>query len=318
MSITTKYTPQNDMQGSSLVITFKNFKYNVSFLNSIRRILMEYIPTYGFDRELIKFTKNTGYQNNDQLSLRLSQIPVLGISSNLLFINDNRWKKVNYDKAEDEFPEEKQYDVRIHVSNPSDKFKDVTTNDFNIFINGVQVKNPYNQLHPMLITRLREGEELNCNMIAKIRLGILNNTWTPVYNTFCVKQEGTENTYNFVIHSYGQKSEKDLFNQAIDIILYRLNNIIKPNIFNKIENYEEKEIDINIEDKSLANILVASLKDDNDVLFVGTEIISFLDPNVILHLKISDKSDLKKILSKHIENINKIYNEIKTEFNKNI
>ena len=52
------------------------------------------------------------------------------------------------------------------------------------------------------------------------------------------------------------------------------------------------------------------------MLFVGTEIISFLDPNVILHIKISDKSNLKKILSNHIDNINKIYNEIKTEFNK--
>ena len=314
MSITTKYTPQNDMQGSCLIIYFKNFKYNVGFLNSIRRILMEYIPTYGFDRELIKFTKNTGYQNNDQLSLRLSQIPVLGISTDLLFINDNRWKKVNYDKAEDEFPEEKQYDVRIHVSNPTDKFKDVTTNDFNIFINGVQIKNPYNQKYPMLITRLRLGEELTCNMIAKIRLGILNNTWTPVYNTYCIKE--SDNNYKFVIHSYGQKSEKDLFIQAIDIILYRLNNIIKHSILNILENKDDKESDIKFEDKSLANILVASLKDDPDVLFVGTEIISFLDPNVILHIKISDKSDLKKILTKHIDNINKIYEEIKKEFNK--
>ena len=315
MSITTKYIPQNGMQGSSLTIIFKDFKYDVGFLNSIRRILMEYIPTYGFDRELIKFTKNTGYQNNDQLSLRLSQIPVLGISTDLLFINDNRWKKVNYDKAEDEFPEEKQYDVRIHVSNPTDKFKDVTTNDFNIFINGVQIKNPYNQKYPMLITRLRLGEELTCNMIAKIRLGILNNTWTPVYNTYCIKE--SDNDYKFVIHSYGQKSEKELFIQAIDIILYRLNNIIKHSILNILENKDDKESDIKFEDKSLANILVASLKDDPDVLFVGTEIISFLDPNVILHIKISDKSDLKKILTKHIDNINKIYEEIKKEFNKN-
>jgi len=305
------------MQGSNLTIIFKDFKYDIGFLNSIRRILMEYIPIYGFDRELIKFTKNTGYQNNDQLSLRLSQIPVLGISTDLLFINDNRWKKVNYDKAEDEFPEEKQYDVRIHVNNSTDKFKDVTTNDFNIFVNGVQIKNPYNQKHPMLITRLRTGEELTCNMMAKIRLGILNSTWTPVYNTFCVKQNGTKNDYKFVIHSYGQKSEKELFIQAIDVILYRLNNIIKPIILQNIENYEEKEIKFYIEDKSLANILTASMKEDPDVLFVGTQIISFLDPNVNLIVKISDKADLKKILTKHIDNINKIYNDIKTEFNKN-
>ena len=304
------------MQGSSLTIIFKDFKYDIGFLNSIRRILMEYIPTYGFDRELIKFTKNTGYQNNDQLSLRLSLIPVLGISTDLLFINDNRWKKVNYDKTEDEFPEEKQYDVRIHVSNPIDKFKDVTTNDFNIFVNGVQIKNPYNQNHPMLITRLRTGEELTCNMMAKIRLGILNNTWCPVYQTYCTKQEETDNDYKFVIHSYGQKSEKDLFIQAIDVILYRLNNIIKPIILKNIENYEEKEIKFYIEDKSLANILTASMKYDPDVLFVGVKIISFLDPNVYLIVRISDKANLKKILTKHIDNINKVYEEIKKEFTK--
>ena len=79
----------------------------------------------------------------------------------------------------------------------------------------------------------------------------------------------------------------------------------------------KKEIKFYIEDKSLANILTASMKNDPDVLFVGVKIISYLDPNVDLIVKISDKADLKKILTKHIDNINKIYNEIKTEFNKN-
>ena len=312
MSITTSYIPRKGLQASSLKIHFKDFKYNIAYLNSLRRILIEYVPTYAFDRELIKISKNTGYQNNDQISLRLSQIPVLGINTDLIYIEDYRWQNVDYTKNEEDFPEEKTYEVSINVKNTTHDYLAVTTNNFSVFINGQQIKNPYDQANPLLITILRKDEELICNMTAKIRLGILNTCWSPVYNTYCMYKG---NDYDFIIHSYGQQTEQKLFNQGIEVILYRLK------LFKSlIDNIKEKDIteyNININDKSISNILVATLQKYDEVEFVGSNIKSFLEPKVVLHLIVKEKTDIKKLFAKCIDEITKNYTEIKNEFNKN-
>ena len=108
MEIKSNHINKNILFNSKLEISITNFNYNPTFLNSLRRILLEYVPTYGFDRELIKISKNTGYQNNDQLSLRLSQIPVIGVNTDLLYIDDIRWNNIDYTHNEKEFPESKK------------------------------------------------------------------------------------------------------------------------------------------------------------------------------------------------------------------
>ena len=57
-------------------------------------------------------------------------------------------------------------------------------------------------------------------MHATIRLGILNNIWSPVYNTFFIKDD--KNNYTFTIYSDGQKTEKELFLQAIDVFKIKI------------------------------------------------------------------------------------------------
>lgn len=316
MDTSLEYTPRKGLQYSSLKIIFNNFKYDYTYLNTIRRILMEYIPTYAFDRKYIHISKNTNYQNNSQLSLRLSQIPVLGIKTDLVYLDESRYKNIDY-LTEKDYSDEKLYEVSINVKNTTKEFISLTTNDFSIFIDGKQIENPYNTEYPLLITRLRPDEEFICNMKAKIRLGILNNIWSPVYNTYFINTN--KNNYEFIIHSYGQKTEKELFMQAIDVILDKINNRLKNELYND-KNREQKSLTdyiFELKDKSIANILTSTLEKYDEVLFVGTNIKSFLDPNVDLHLKLKDNTDLDKLLDKCIKDINNIYNDIKKSIEKN-
>lgn len=310
MEIKSNHINKNILFNSKLEISITNFNYNPTFLNSLRRILLEYVPTYGFDRELIKISKNTGYQNNDQLSLRLSQIPVIGVNTDLLYIDDIRWNNIDYTHNEKEFPEEQLYEVVINVKNNNTEYKYITTNDFKIFINGTQIKNPYDQENPLLITILRQNEELICSMKAKIRLGILNTCWSPVYNTYYLNTSG--NNYKFIIHSYGQHTEDKLFILSINILLDKLqkfNEYIKSlDIINKTK------FKLKLNDKSIANILKEILQYDDNILFVGINIISFLDPVVDLNIEIKKNSDLKKIIDNNIKKIIKIYDELKSKF----
>ena len=310
MEIKSNHINKNILFNSKLEISITNFNYNPTFLNSLRRILLEYVPTYGFDRELIKISKNTGYQNNDQLSLRLSQIPVIGVNTDLLYIDDIRWNNIDYTHNEKEFPEEQLYEVVINVKNNNTEYKYITTNDFKIFINGTQIKNPYDQENPLLITILRQNEELICSMKAKIRLGILNTCWSPVYNTYYLNISG--NNYKFIIHSYGQHTEDKLFILSINILLDKLqkfNEYIKSlDIINKTK------FKLKLNDKSIANILKEILQYDDNILFVGINIISFLDPVVDLNIEIKKNSDLKKIIDNNIKKIIKIYDELKSKF----
>ncbi len=310
MNATVEYTPRDGLQYSCLKINFKNFKYDSTYLNSIRRILMEYIPTYAFDRHYINISRNTNYQNNSQLSLRLSQIPVLGIKTDLLYIDESRYKDINY-LTETDYSDEKLYEVSINVKNNTSEFKNLSTNDFSIFIDGKQIENPYDKKYPLLITRLRPNEEFICNMRAKIRLGILNNIWSPVYNTYFINED--KNNYTFIIHSYGQKTEKELFIQAIDVILDKINNRLHDELYND-KNREQKSLTeyvFELSDKSIANILTSTLEKYDEVLFVGTDIKSFLDPAINLHLTLKEKTNLEKLIDKCVKDINNIYTDIK-------
>jgi len=315
MNTSIEYQPRKDLQYSSLKIHIKNFKYDSTYLNTIRRILMEYIPIYAFDRKYINITKNTNYQNSSQLSLRLSQIPVLGIKTDLLYIDESRYKDIDY-LREPEYPDEKIYEVSINLKNDTKEFMSLTTNNFSIFIDGKQIENPYNKEYPLLITRLRPGEEVIGHMRAKIRLGILHNIWNPVYNTWLY--DNNDKDYTFIIHSYGQKTEQELFIQAIDVILDKINNRLKDELYNETNREQESLTNYKfiIKDKSIANILSKTLVKYDEVLFVGTAIQSYLDPAVELHLTLKENTNLNKLLDKSIKDINTIYNEIKESFNK--
>ena len=88
------YTPFEELN-----LEFSGDDINNVLINTIRRIVLLDIPTYGFDN--LQVDKNTSVFNNDYLKMRLLNLPVQNISNNDVdkyydIVNDN----INNDKLE--------------------------------------------------------------------------------------------------------------------------------------------------------------------------------------------------------------------------
>lgn len=310
MKITKKHQQYDNLCSSFLNIRFNNCNVSNVHINTIRRILMDGLPIYAFDPNYMKFTKNTGYQNNDQLKLRFSLVPVVNITTDKLVIPYKYYQKViDFDKGEEPMENEQRYEAYINVLNKTKDIINVTTHDFKIVIDGVSIQNPYLAYKPFLITRLRTDEELSCKLIAKIRIGIYNNAWAPVYKT-AIKEHEYEKDYELTYYSYIPNMEIEYFNKACDVICQRL-----IDYRNTITDETDTELELKFADKSIASIINYELQRHNGVIFSGMRIPTLLDHIVFIKIIFKEKDTYKQILYECIDNLITIYNKIKTTFN---
>ena len=68
---------------------------NEVVLNTIRRVILELIPTYAFARDDIIIEKNKSIYNNDYMTNRISNFPIWGITNDIE--NLNLIPKLEYD-----------------------------------------------------------------------------------------------------------------------------------------------------------------------------------------------------------------------------
>lgn len=312
ITITKSYTKSDDLVKSELILTITGETVNNIILNTIRRTLYENIPIYAFDPHYMIIDKNTSYQNNDQLKLRLSMIPIVNIYSDLIWLDEMYWNKINYGN-EEELPSEQIVEFYINKTNESDLFQYVTTDDFKCFIDGKEVQNPYNKKYPYLITKLRHKEELICKITGKIRIGKVNTIWSPVYKTYYVYDE---NIFKLIIHSYGQLTEYELFNRACDNVIYQLNTF-KILINKYINNYDtntdiSNKIEIKFNDKTIANLINNTLQEHKLIKFSGIHIPTYLDNEVLINIECAGNiKSLEKILHECVDTNINVFEELK-------
>lgn len=121
-----------------LSVNFEDLHY--SYLNSLRRILLQDIKTYGFLREDISIQTNTTYLNNQFTSHRISMLPIYNPKGVRL----------------------QDYDFIIDIQNNTNDILEITTDDFIIRhkTNGTQLNNqeifPHDPItnDPIIITRM--------------------------------------------------------------------------------------------------------------------------------------------------------------------
>ncbi len=140
--------------------SFEIHDLDISAINAIRRTILTDIPVVGFlgedvgkDHKLSFDIKvNTGPLHNEFMQHRLGLIP--------LHLNE----------MEVEGFIEESYHFRLHVKNDGNMTRNVTTDDFQVFFNDKPLSEkdvrrilPHNAVtrQPILITRLRTGEELH-------------------------------------------------------------------------------------------------------------------------------------------------------------
>ena len=79
---------------SKLVLDISGKTVNEAVVNTIRRLVMDHIPTYAFCKESIDITTNTSIFDNDCMRLRLSQLTLPDIQNNVIDFPDKFWKNV--------------------------------------------------------------------------------------------------------------------------------------------------------------------------------------------------------------------------------
>lgn len=201
-----------DLEYSKLTLKFTGDDVNMILLNTLRRAVMGNIPTYGFATECIKIDKNTSVFNNDQMRVRLMQLPVIGIPLDLAYLDDKYWFDVNYASKERPIHKlERRIELCINTHNTETTIKNVTTNDIRFLIDNEDTPALYNKKYPIVLIQLKPNEEFVCNMKAVLGVGERNVIWNGASNSY-LKTDKDEKM--LVIESRGQFDEYELLLKA--------------------------------------------------------------------------------------------------------
>jgi len=253
---------------------------DLAIINSIRRILLSEIDVIGFygeEHPTIEIIYNNGPLHNEFMIHRLGLIPI-NVSEKLIddYIDGD-------------------YIIELNVSNTSNETINITTDNFTgTYKNRNLTKEELKELfpppnknikRPILITRLRSGEQFHAKATAIKRTGKLNASFSCVSlaNFFFIQDENEakkkdnildkERSYykdiygepikiNFQMEIINGLSYKYLFHKSILIIKNKLENLII-NLTNKIIDIEEVpncdgysyNFHINNEDDTLGNLI---------------------------------------------------------------
>ena len=261
----------NETYNNFLVLGLSGSKLNNVIMNTIRRSIMELVPTCAFDKKDINITKNTSIYNNDYMRLRISHLPVVGVENNFNTIDKSAELEYNANistfekKIEDlnvleekmriENAEKSQnliMNVNVKNNNPYDI--NVSTNDSNVkfYYQGKIIESPYKR--ELLIIKLKPGEEFRCVATSSLNIGLKSANFMP--NAVCVFAEPasdstSDSEYKLNLESLKQIPEKDIVVRACAIIEKKLDNF-NDVIVSKINDYKSNSAsdEYNLENKA--------------------------------------------------------------------
>jgi DNA-directed RNA polymerase subunit L len=265
-----------DTYTNYLVIGISGNKINNIILNTLRRVIMELIPMYAYDKKDIEISKNSSIYNNDYMRIRLCQFPIINIENNYETINksaelefeanittfDKKIEDINILEEKDrleKIEKSQNFTMYVDVKNTSNDVLNVTTDDANVkfYYKGKIIETPYKR--KLLIIKLKPGEEFRCTAVSTLNIGLRGSHFMP--NSICVFEESDNQEYKLNIESLKQLTELELIIRACAIIDIKLNNFLEI-ITKKIIEYKSEKItdDFNLEN----NINITSKSDESD------------------------------------------------------
>lgn len=325
--------PTKDLEYSELILNISGLSH--VYLNTIKRILYEYIPTYAFNQDNIIIEKSNTFLDNSRLRDRFQFLPIINLDPEIDYLDEKYYLNLNFENEErPRHPKEKSINISFKNYNNKEEYKNVDTNTINYYVNGKEEKIPYNSKYPILLCYLRNGEYIECVMKSSLGIGIMHPIYQPVYHTFYRENEKDNKTYDLVVHSKGQISEVELIKRMCKTAKIMLENhkksmwklLHEENIFASLV-YEYKQYrdpedikNITMDNFTFANIICEELQKDKDnILFAGVCKENFFDK--VVHLKIrfnGKKSDDEqhKIIIKAIDECIKRFEDFEKEINR--
>lgn len=299
-------TSTHGLDYSHLIIEFSGKDVTPILANTIRRILMNNIPTYAFPVECMIVNENTSVFNNDQLRMRLSCLPILNVSTELAYLPEEYWSNVNYaDKDRPRHPMEQQIDIYVSANNLTENVINVTTNDIKYFIDGSQVQSPYNKEYPILIVKLRPRETFVCKLASALGVGERNAIWNAASDVFYTI---TDKSITMTIESRGQMDEMALLIKVCSNVAEKIATM-KHSIKEKYEKEKETNrviLTFDNETYTVFSLIVYYLQQRTDVEIASVGKMNDLVKQVTLD--VTYKQTIKNPLEPIYQSIDKVNN----------
>lgn len=262
-----------DLQSGQLTLALSGKTVNATLVNTLRRLTMDYIPTYAFHSGLITIEKNTSIFNNDYMKLRLSQLTIPNLHVPVTFLEDKYWKDVDFRNPEREkHPNDnKMIEIYLNVTNKTDSIMNVTTEHLKIFEDGTEIKDKFDANFPLLIIQLRPGEVFSCRCVGVLAIGMVNNIWAGAGQSYL--KEINDNEYHLIVESQGQMDEYELLHKSCEIIKEKIK-ITRKMINTKYniglaQDATLIKLEFENEDHTLCGLINEYLQENKNVLFSG-------------------------------------------------
>jgi hypothetical protein len=289
----------DELNGSKLVLNFKGEKVVYQIMNSLRQGCINLPAIYSFHPSKINIITNTTVYDNTETKLRISQLPITNINSDVTFLEDNYYKNVNFSEDYELHPDDNDIiEMYIKKKNKTLEIMYVSTNDLIIKINNklVDIEKMYSKKYPILLSKLRMDEEIECSMKSVLATGDLSSIFNA---SNCYWEQLAENEYIFSIESSGQKKESDIIINVCEIIIEKMK-ILKNNFKNEqyqIATFSKNKVIIEIYNEGYItfgpiNYMLQSLK---DIKRSGISRTSYLEKKIQLTVESYENNPLDNI-----------------------
>lgn len=305
-----------NLQSSQLILSLVGDTVNSTLVNTLRRLALDYIPTYAFSADTIYIEKNSSIFNNDYMRLRLSQMTIPNIMNKIYFLEDKYWKNVDFKNPEREkHPDDKKIlEIYINAHNTDgNDVMNVTTEHIKIYEDGIELTDRFDAKYPCLIVQLRPGEMFNCRCVGVLSIGMNNNIWAGGHSFF---KEISDHEFNLTIESQGQMDEYEILHKACRILKEKIN-ITKKLIKDKydspiVANTTIIKLELENEDHTLGGVINEYLQNNKNVLFSGLSKPNLLIDSMIIEFQ-TVKNNPLQFLNETLDYIVKIFDEIELQ-----
>jgi DNA-directed RNA polymerase alpha subunit len=302
-----------DLQASQLVLEFSGKSVNTSVVNTLRRLSLDYVPTYAFSPETINIEENTSIFDDDYMKLRLSQLTIPNIKVPVAYLPEGYWYNIDYADPERErhHHDTSNYELYINKINSTTDNINVTTNDVLVLENGKEI-NRFDKKFPLLLVQLRPKEVFKCHANAVLGVGKRSDMWAAAANSYY--DIVADDKIMFTIETQGQIDEYDILIKSCEVLTSKLGEIKKliHDKYNTSEIKNQKFLQLVLvhEDHTVGNIINEFLQIHSGIAYSGVSKPDLLQEEMVIKFMAVKENPIKPLIDT-IDFVIELYGAIK-------
>jgi len=310
------YLNDSSFTPNHLYLNVKGQEVNHVVLNTLRRTILEDIPSYGFNVNNINITKNSSVYNNDYMRSRIENFPLIGVNFPLDLNEYNKLReytrggKLNINDEEEN--EESEITIYCNIKNDKDLVMDVTSEDIEFYRKDKKIKSFYDK--PILLVKLKKNEEFEFS--AKSDKGIAMNHSRYATAGVCCYDMIKEDNFILKIEPRGQTGILDILDKTCEIIKYRLKLILDKIMKVKFTNDNHGKIVLSNEDHTYGGILARGLQNHKNIEFAGYKMEHLLIRDVTIEYITNGGKTINEIVKDVITDYLNLYDNVHVQFKK--